>query len=210
MAGWVRLRGPLQVRPCKLGRRIHAAHAPATGPTPPSTDFRDLLELLLGSDPFSSAENGSDPRLLSISGRSVDQGRHLPTPAGNRQRWGGVGWQDRWRHGWRHRAPMDGFTACPANLHRPAIPRNARCCCCCCLCSSLQQVQGTALQRTLSPRSAARWHQREGIHGQLLGVIQPGADLQIVHFMIQSEGHIDLAVGIRLDPLLGQHHLALR
>ncbi|HDS1826459.1 TPA: hypothetical protein QEM95_07490 [Stenotrophomonas maltophilia] len=36
-AGWVRLRGPLQVRPCKLGRRIHAAHAPATGPTPPST-----------------------------------------------------------------------------------------------------------------------------------------------------------------------------
>ncbi|MBA0276435.1 hypothetical protein D7T48_06915 [Stenotrophomonas maltophilia] len=38
MAGWVRLRGPLQVRPCKLGRRIHAAHAPATGPTPPSTD----------------------------------------------------------------------------------------------------------------------------------------------------------------------------
>ncbi|TIK67470.1 hypothetical protein E4416_08275 [Stenotrophomonas maltophilia] len=22
------------------------------------------------------------------------------------QRWGGVGLQDRWRHGWRHRAPM--------------------------------------------------------------------------------------------------------
>ncbi|TIL10174.1 hypothetical protein E4419_20485 [Stenotrophomonas maltophilia] len=37
MAGWVRLRGTLQVRPCKLGRRIHAAHAPTTGPTPPST-----------------------------------------------------------------------------------------------------------------------------------------------------------------------------
>ncbi|QEU31657.1 hypothetical protein FOB57_00330 [Stenotrophomonas maltophilia] len=44
LAGWVRLRGTLQVRPCKLGRRIHAAHAPATGPTPPSTDFRDLSE----------------------------------------------------------------------------------------------------------------------------------------------------------------------
>ena len=42
MAGWVRLRGALQVRPCKLGRRIHAAHAPATGPTPPSTGSRDL------------------------------------------------------------------------------------------------------------------------------------------------------------------------
>ncbi|RTQ89478.1 hypothetical protein EKL94_09565 [Stenotrophomonas maltophilia] len=40
MAGWVRLRGTLQVRPCKLGRRIHAAHAPATGPTPPSTVSR--------------------------------------------------------------------------------------------------------------------------------------------------------------------------
>ena len=40
VAGWVRLRGTLQVRPCKLGRRIHAAHAPATGPTPPSTVSR--------------------------------------------------------------------------------------------------------------------------------------------------------------------------
>ncbi|MBA0419600.1 hypothetical protein EGJ24_10380 [Stenotrophomonas maltophilia] len=39
VARWVQLRGTLQVRPCKLGRRIHAAHAPATGPTPPSTDF---------------------------------------------------------------------------------------------------------------------------------------------------------------------------
>ena len=38
------------------------------------------------------------------------------------RRWGGAGWQDRWRHGWRHRAPMDGFTACPANPHRPAQP----------------------------------------------------------------------------------------
>ncbi|QDY48919.1 hypothetical protein DUW70_10520 [Stenotrophomonas maltophilia] len=40
--GRVRLRGPLQVRPCKLGRRIHAAHAPATGPTPPWTIRRNL------------------------------------------------------------------------------------------------------------------------------------------------------------------------
>ncbi|RTQ87030.1 hypothetical protein EKL94_16415 [Stenotrophomonas maltophilia] len=42
MAGWVRLRGTLQVRPCKLGRAIHGAHAPATGPTPPSTGSCDL------------------------------------------------------------------------------------------------------------------------------------------------------------------------
>ncbi|MET4598859.1 hypothetical protein ABIA73_002583 [Stenotrophomonas sp. 2694] len=55
MAGWVRLRGTLQVRPCKLGRAIHGAHAPATGPTPPSTDLRELsrrrsVMLLAGVD----------------------------------------------------------------------------------------------------------------------------------------------------------------
>ncbi|MRI43960.1 hypothetical protein D5301_17205 [Stenotrophomonas sp. MH181796] len=32
--------------PCKLGRRIHAAHAPATGPTLPSTVLRDLSECM--------------------------------------------------------------------------------------------------------------------------------------------------------------------
>jgi len=32
---------------------------------------------------------------------------------------GAVGSRDRWRHGWRHRAPRDGFTACPANPPRP-------------------------------------------------------------------------------------------
>ncbi|QBL41135.1 hypothetical protein MG068_11640 [Stenotrophomonas sp. ASS1] len=66
-AGWVRLQGALQVRPCKLGRRIHAAHAPATGPTPPSTDFRDLPERhelhLVGVDlgRHVLAAKGSDP-----------------------------------------------------------------------------------------------------------------------------------------------------
>ncbi|PSD31248.1 hypothetical protein C7E12_04655 [Stenotrophomonas maltophilia] len=42
-SGWVRLRGTLQVRPCKLGRRIHAAHRPARHP--PSTDSRDLQRI---------------------------------------------------------------------------------------------------------------------------------------------------------------------
>ncbi|MBA0446949.1 hypothetical protein D7Y61_06345 [Stenotrophomonas maltophilia] len=55
----------------------------------------------------------------------VDQGRHLPTAAEICQRLGGVAAQDCWRQGWRHRAPMDGFTACPAQPHRPAKPRNA-------------------------------------------------------------------------------------
>ncbi len=70
--------------------------------------------------------NRSYPRMAWIY--RVAQGRHLPEIAiyppspGNCRRWGGVGWQDRWRHGWRHRAPRDGFTACPANPHRPAQP----------------------------------------------------------------------------------------
>ena len=54
-------------------------------------------------------------------GPHVVPGSVQPSP-GNCQRWGGVGWQDRWRHGWRHRAPKDGFTACPASPHRPAKP----------------------------------------------------------------------------------------
>jgi len=44
-------------------------------------------------------ENGSDPI------NHVIPGPIQPSP-GNCQRWGDVGWQDRWRHGWRHRAPM--------------------------------------------------------------------------------------------------------
>ncbi len=47
-------------------------------------------------------------------------------------------------------SPMDGFTACPANPHRPAIPRIARCCCCfgfgCCLCGCRVQPGRTAPQ----------------------------------------------------------------
>ncbi|AWH18177.1 hypothetical protein C1922_13135 [Stenotrophomonas sp. ZAC14D2_NAIMI4_7] len=41
----------------------------------------------------------------------VDQGRHLPTAAGICQRRGGVGGQDRRRHGWRLRALSDGNLA---------------------------------------------------------------------------------------------------
>ena len=40
-------------------------------------------------------------------------------PAGNRQGGGQGTAQDRWRHGWRHRAPRDGFTACPAQSPVP-------------------------------------------------------------------------------------------
>jgi len=153
-AGWVRLRGPLQVRPCKLGRRLLVcavlrtrqdrgwASCPtrprhASGPcgsrprnrTHPAFDsfsrsavdprhaWINLCRISksIGSQIRFPMENGSDPMTPVIPGPIQ------PSP-GNCQWWGGVGWQDRWRHGWRHRAPMDGFTACPASPHRPAKP----------------------------------------------------------------------------------------
>ncbi len=40
LAGRVGCAGALQVRPCKLGRRIHAAHAPAQPTRPASDSFR--------------------------------------------------------------------------------------------------------------------------------------------------------------------------
>ncbi|QCZ98597.1 hypothetical protein DL544_18755 [Stenotrophomonas sp. pho] len=56
-AGWVRLRGTAQVRPCSLGHGIHAADTPSTGPTPPSTVSCDLSErrsALVGADRWSA------------------------------------------------------------------------------------------------------------------------------------------------------------
>ncbi len=61
-------------------------------------------------------ENGSDPSFHLETQRSCHQ-----TPK-CREGWVGAGWRDRWRHGWRHRAPMDGFTACLAWPPRPSRP----------------------------------------------------------------------------------------
>ena len=119
--------------PCKLGRRIHAAHAPAQ-PTRPATDSFRVRPPRKRKRRSKADRFAPHPRITWIY--RVDQGRHLPTAAGIFRGWGGVGLQDRWRHGWRHRAPRDGFTACPAAPHRPAQPSatQSRCCCCCCLC----------------------------------------------------------------------------
>ena len=120
------MRGTLQVRPCKLGRRIHAAHAPATGPTPPSTVGRVLSEhgvIALGVRSVFRRKTDLTPDVFryltafihawrgSTVSTKVDtyqdqQRQPLPTAAQICRGWGGVGWQDRWRHGWRHRAPM--------------------------------------------------------------------------------------------------------
>ena len=92
----------------------------------------------------------SHPRMAWIY--RVDQGRHLPRigiyppSPGNCRGWGGVGWQDRWRHGWRHRAPMDGFTACPANPHRPAQPAETQ--------SRFGSCTCTCLKKAVQPQAA--------------------------------------------------------
>ncbi|SET41567.1 hypothetical protein SAMN05720615_104102 [Stenotrophomonas indicatrix] len=136
MAGWVRLRGTLQVRPCKLGRAIHGAHAPATGPTPPSTDSYDLSEprsvlLLVGGTGTAwgqirfPQENGSDPRTISISDRdSSTHGVDLLQIAEIRRRWGGVGLRGVSRMGPRHasgglgRTPNPGLAVCAGKRTR--------------------------------------------------------------------------------------------
>ncbi len=67
--------------PCKLGRRIHAAHAPATGPTPPSTGCLLSVGNTLGVRSVFRRKTDLTPEFHSISDRCVDQGRHLPTAA---------------------------------------------------------------------------------------------------------------------------------
>ncbi len=82
--GWVGW-GPLQVRPCKLGRRIHAAHAPSR-PTLPATDNflrtagRSKEKSKAKADP-SDIPGVCHPRMAWIY--RVDQDRHLPTAAQN-------------------------------------------------------------------------------------------------------------------------------
>ncbi|QGL99788.1 hypothetical protein FEO89_03085 [Stenotrophomonas maltophilia] len=55
------------------------------------------------------------PRMAWI--QRVDQGRRLPTAAGNCQGRGGAGWQDRWRH---------GPEACLGRVGQDAQPRSCR------------------------------------------------------------------------------------
>ncbi|RTQ90153.1 hypothetical protein EKL94_07850 [Stenotrophomonas maltophilia] len=76
-------------------------------PSPRSAAFRSDIEY--------SIPMQIHPRMAWIY--RVDQGRHLPTAASNRQRWGGVGWQDRWRH---------GPEACLGRVGQDAQPRPCR------------------------------------------------------------------------------------
>ena len=45
-------------------------------------------------------------RVLFVFHQFVSSPCSCPPSPGNGRGRGGVGWQDRWRHGWRHRAPM--------------------------------------------------------------------------------------------------------
>jgi len=145
-AGWVRLRGTLQVRPCKLGRAIHGAYAPATGPTPPSTDSRDLLEwhdlLLVGVD-LGSTPWGDALRIqfaiIEMNRMDVEEIIHAwRGSTGHRETVeGGAVSECGVSAAWMRLPSLQGRTCgVPALRHRPAIPRNARCFCCfgCCRC----------------------------------------------------------------------------
>ena len=85
------------------------AAASPSSPTPTACRW-NCTKSVDGPGQIPSDGKGSDP--IAATGNvihawiyRVDQGRHLPTAEGICQRWGGVGGQDRWRHGWRHRAP---------------------------------------------------------------------------------------------------------
>jgi hypothetical protein len=92
---------------------LAAASMPRTPPPPAPSRLRQFSAICWngswGQIRF-PAENGSDPRFISIPDRCVDQGRHLPTAAEICQRWGGVGCQP---HGCGCQASRDGFTASP-------------------------------------------------------------------------------------------------
>ncbi len=110
-AGWVRLRGSLQVRPCKLGRRIHAV----TPPEPDPPRLRQISAICSRSTPCVDqslsdneinrdqirfpTENGSDPMTSRDS-------RTYPTVTRKLSGVGRCGQAGPFGHGWRHRAPM--------------------------------------------------------------------------------------------------------
>ncbi|CRX67501.1 unnamed protein product [Stenotrophomonas maltophilia] len=118
--------GPLQVRPCKLGRRIHAAHAPAQ-PLPPdlwqfpcapaTEDQKKRAEAkatagrFRGQIPFPQ-EKGSDPSFQADNTNALAVRRSR-----QREGWAGVGWRDRWRH---------GPEACLGRVGQDAQPRSCR------------------------------------------------------------------------------------
>jgi len=119
--------GALQVRPCKLGRRIHAAHAPALPPRPALDSSLRLTHHGKSTTRAKAgrfarkAEAASQPLLLwlllpplfLIFPWCMPESGSCPRPGG----WAGRGCP---RHGCRGQAPRDGFTASPDPPTHPA------------------------------------------------------------------------------------------
>ncbi len=98
----------LQVRPCKLRGGIHAAKGPAT------VSGQGPVEMV-GAQSRNRAVGNCPARVCSLFNKpSANYLVRCPCRL-----------RDRWRHGCRHRAPMDGFTACPASGEgtAPSTPR---------------------------------------------------------------------------------------
>ena len=98
------------------------------------------------------------------------------------------------------RGPQERLLPSPDQPHRPAQTKAA---------AFKPPARGSHPFDPLPTRPPRR-HQRKRIHRQLLGMVQPRPDLQVIHLMVQAEAQIDASTGIGLHPLLGQHHLPLR
>ncbi len=166
MAGWVRCGGRREPVPGGLAAASMPRTLPQTGPTPPSTVFRDLSErhsALVGVDlgrhgrctPCVDAVQ-SIVEIFEFDGDSSTHGVD-PSDRGNLSEVGRCRSAECPRHGCRGQAPMDGFTASPHSDtapptrgmpafavevagQRPALP----------------QVQGAALPKNTHKKTAGR------------------------------------------------------
>ncbi len=104
--------------PCKLGRRIHAAHAPAQHPPgrgqfPCASTTEKKEKIKSGSGSLRCAR--SEPSMARLYRTSV---------RGKLSKAGWVGWRGCEPHGCGDQAPMDGFTASPAIRPTPPTRSN--------------------------------------------------------------------------------------
>ncbi len=136
-------------RPAQPARgvpRAHAAHAPAPGPTPPSTDFRDLslIHTMRGCSSNSIRNIRFVWRIIHAWRGST---RHEESVRGGAVSECGVS------AAWMRLPSLQGRTcSVPALRHRPAIPRIARCCCCFCCCWGCRPAAGTTMGLPASGR----------------------------------------------------------
>ena len=131
-----------RLRPLLVSVRPTASESSRASATPRSTSIRHRETVEGGAGGAGRTVGAMGPRHASGGlGRTPNPG--LAVCAGQRTR------------ARRQRAPMDGFTACPACPSRPAKhaatqSHEPRCCCCLCLRSGLKRVPGSARPGILS------------------------------------------------------------